>query len=120
MYNARIIHLYIYIHTVSRFLRTQDEERRLQSKCIRARANERTKKKGTRQRRTTTTTIITEARDGVYFTNGRAWDAIGLTELYLRMYYYRHHYYGVHTCPSYYYDKSCITRGINTRIISHE
>jgi len=45
MYNARIIHLYtsmyVYIHTVSRFSRTRwDEERRLQSRCIRAQANE--------------------------------------------------------------------------------
>jgi len=99
MYNARIIHLYIYIHTVSRFLRTQKTKRedynRSASVCEQTSGQ---KKKSTRQRRTTTTTIITEARDGVYFTNGRAWDAIGLTELYLRMYYYRHHYYSVQTC----------------------
>lgn len=110
MYNARIIHLYIYTRSVDfRVPKTKREDYN-RSASVREQTSG---KKNMRQRRTTATTTITEARDGVYFTNGRAWDAIGLTELYLRICYYRHHYYSVHTCPSYCNDKFCITRVIN-------
>jgi len=83
------VYSFIHAHTVSRFSRKRDDERRLHNRG--ASVRDQTSRKKTRHRRTTIIIIIIiliiEACKDIY-SRRFAWDAIGLTEfdeLYLRI-----------------------------------